>query len=99
MVKRFFIDAIYDECSLERFFGEKSEELDPGEYYDATGLFIAITDKTATAALYIMGRVVDKTSFMFGQLRDYNMNDSKTYERAILGLVQQQTGYAWKGLE
>lgn len=104
-MKRFFIEAktgrayaIYDECSLERFFREKSDGLPLGEHYEETGLFIAVTDRTATIALYIKGHAVDKTQFVFGKLSDYNINDSKTYERAILGLIQQQTGYAWQEL-
>lgn len=105
-MKRFFIEqktgrayAIYDECSLERFFREKGDELPEGVHYEGTGLFIAITDHTATVALYVRGHAVDKTHFTFGRLSDYNINNSKLHERAIHGLVQQQTACAWKGLK
>lgn len=105
MVERFFIEAktgrayaIFDECSLERFFGEKSNEMAPGEYYDATGLFITISERTSVVIQYVKGRAVDKFSAVFEALSNYPASDIKLTERYAVPFVQQQTGYAWKEL-
>ena len=105
MVKRFFISAntgrvfaIYDECSLERFFRDKSDMADPGVFYAATGLFIAIDGDEAIIAQFVLGRPVWAYKRVFAALKNYPADDIKRVEMTIEDFTSQQTGYAWQEL-
>ena len=105
MVKRFFIEAetgrvfaIYDECSLERFFRDKSDMTDPGVFYAATGLFIVIDGNEAIITQFVLGRSVWAYKRVFAALKYYDTDDIKRVEETIEGFTNQQTGYAWQEL-